>query len=88
METGYKLFKKEVIDEINIDSADFSVEAELTAKILKKGIAILEMPISYSARSYAQGKKIKWIHGLLSLWTLIKYRFTPHLIKSRSLGRG
>jgi len=76
METCYKMFKKEVISKIDIKSNDFSVEPELTAKILKnKSLRIYEMPISYYGRNYAEGKKINWTHGFGALWTLLKYRF-------------
>lgn len=76
METCYKMFKKGVIDRINIRSDDFSVEPELTAKILKdKSLRVYEMPISYYGRSYAEGKKISWKHGFGALFALLKYRF-------------
>ena len=77
METCYKMFRKEVIENIHIDSDDFSVEPELTAKICKnKRWRVYELPISYYGRSYAEGKKISWRHGFSALWTLLKYRFT------------
>ena len=77
METCYKMFKKGVIDRINIRSDDFSVEPELTAKILKnKSLRVYEMPISYYGRSYAEGKKISWKHGFGALFALLKYRFS------------
>lgn len=76
METCYKMFKSSVISDINIRSNDFSVEPELTAKILKnKNLRIYEMPISYYGRNYAEGKKINWVHGFGALWALLKYRF-------------
>lgn len=76
METCYKMFKKSVIDAIRIKSKDFSVEPELTAKILKnKNLRIYEIPISYYGRNYAEGKKISWKHGFGALWSLLKYRF-------------
>ena len=76
METCYKMFKKEVIANINIRSNDFSVEPELTAKVLKnKNLRIYEMPISYYGRNYTEGKKINWTHGFGALWALLKYRF-------------
>jgi glycosyltransferase involved in cell wall biosynthesis len=76
METCYKMFKKSVIDKISIKSNDFSVEPELTAKILKnKALRVYEIPISYYGRTYAEGKKISWKHGFGALWTLLKYRF-------------
>jgi len=75
METCYKMFRKEVIENIRIESDDFSVEPELTAKICKnKQWRIYEIPISYYGRSYAEGKKITWKHGFAALWTLLKYR--------------
>jgi glycosyltransferase involved in cell wall biosynthesis len=77
METCYKMFKSDVISGIEIKSDDFSVEPELTAKILKKkNLRIYEMPISYYGRNYAEGKKINWTHGFGALWALLKYRFT------------
>jgi glycosyltransferase involved in cell wall biosynthesis len=77
METCYKMFRKSVIETIRIDSDDFSVEPELTAKICKnKQWRVYELPISYYGRSYAEGKKISWRHGFSALWTLLKYRFT------------
>ena len=76
METCYKMFRKEVLETIRIESDDFSVEPELTAKICKnKRWRIYELPISYYGRSYAEGKKITWVHGISALWTLLKYRF-------------
>ncbi len=77
METCYKMFRKSVIDNIKIKSNDFSVEPELTAKILKnKSLRVYEIPISYYGRTYAEGKKISWMHGFGALWTLLKFRFT------------
>ncbi len=76
METCYKMFRKSVIDNIKIRSNDFSVEPELTAKILKnKALRVYEIPIAYYGRTYAEGKKISWKDGLGALWTLLKYRF-------------
>ncbi|MDD5428196.1 MAG: glycosyltransferase family 2 protein [Candidatus Omnitrophica bacterium] len=76
METCYKMFKKSVIDDIRIRSNDFSVEPELTAKILKnKALRVYEVPISYYGRTYAEGKKISWKHGFGALWALLKFRF-------------
>jgi len=76
METCYKMFKKDVIAGIRIKSNDFSVEPELTAKVLKnKSLRIYEMPISYYGRNYAEGKKINWTHGIGALWAILKYRF-------------
>ncbi len=76
METCYKMFRKSVSDRIAIKSNGFSVEPELTAKILKnRNLRVYEMPISYYGRTYAEGKKISWKHGFGALWALLKYRF-------------
>jgi glycosyltransferase involved in cell wall biosynthesis len=76
METCYKMFRASVLATIRIESDDFSVEPELTAKICKnKHWRVYELPISYYGRSYAEGKKISWKHGFSALWTLLKYRF-------------
>lgn len=76
IETCYKMFRKEVIDGITIRSNDFSVEPEITAKLLKnKSLRIYEIPISYYGRTYAEGKKISWKHGFGALWAILKYRF-------------
>ena len=75
METGYKVFKKEVIKGLDIKSKDFMVEAEITAKVFKKKLKVYEVPISYYGRSYSEGKKIRWYHGISAIWALIKYKF-------------
>ena len=75
METGYKLFTREAFDGITIKSDRFNFEPEITAKILKKGMRIYEVPISYAGREFSEGKKITWRDGFVALWTLIKYRF-------------
>ncbi|MBN1288225.1 MAG: glycosyltransferase family 2 protein [Actinobacteria bacterium] len=75
METCYKLFTKETLEDISIRSNGFDVEPEITAKLLKKGIRIYEVPISYAGREYYEGKKITWKDGVLALWALLKYRF-------------
>lgn len=75
METCYKVFKAGVIKNINLKSERFEFEPEITAKLLKKGYRIDEVPISYQCRAYEEGKKITWKDGLAALWYLIKYRF-------------
>lgn len=75
METGYKLFHREVLKQIVINSNRFDFEAEITAKILRKRIPIIEVPISIKPRTYEEGKKIGWKDGVGAIWTLIKYRF-------------
>ena len=76
METGYKLFSRDAINGININAKRFDFEAEFTAKIIKKGIKIYEVPIKINPRGYDEGKKITWKDGLLALLVLFKYRFT------------
>jgi glycosyltransferase involved in cell wall biosynthesis len=75
METCYKLFEREVLDGINLRSSRFDFEPEVTAKVLRKGIRIYEVPISYTGREVGEGKKITWRDGVVALWTLVKYRF-------------
>ena len=76
METCYKLFRRETIQGIRIECNRFNFEPEVTAKILKRGLRIVEVPISYSGRSFSEGKKITWRDGFSAVWALIKYRFT------------
>ena len=77
METCYKMFRSEVIRQIRIQSDDFSVEPEITAKIFKnRRLRVYEMPISYYGRTYEEGKKISWKHGIGAVAALIRYRFT------------
>ena len=73
METCYKLFKREVIQSITIEENRFGVEPEITAKIAKKGCAIYEVGISYSGRTYEEGKKIGWQDGVRAIWCILKY---------------
>jgi glycosyltransferase involved in cell wall biosynthesis len=76
METCYKMFTREVIRQIHIRSDDFSVEPEITAKIFKnRRLRVYEMPISYYGRTYDEGKKISWRHGIGAVLALIRYRF-------------
>ncbi|OGC70086.1 glycosyl transferase [candidate division WWE3 bacterium RIFOXYC1_FULL_39_7] len=75
METCYKLMPGDFVRSLNIKSARFDFEPEITAKILKAGLRIKEVPISYKGRSHNQGKKITWKDGIGALTTLIKFRF-------------
>jgi glycosyltransferase involved in cell wall biosynthesis len=77
METCYKLFPRSTIQSIPIECNRFNFEPEITAKILKRGLRIVEVPISYAGRSFSEGKKITWRDGFAAMWTLVKYRFTP-----------
>lgn len=76
METGYKVFRKEVIRNINLRAKRFDFEPEITAKILKKGYKITEVPIDFMGRKFNEGKKITWKDVVKALYYLIKYRFT------------
>ena len=73
METGYKAFRKKVFEAITIESNRFGFEPEITAKVAKKGFRIYEVPISYSGRSYQEGKKITWKDGVKAIFTVLKY---------------
>ena len=75
MECCYKMMRRDVVERIIIKSNRFGVEPELTAKISKAGWRIYEVGISYSGRTYNEGKKITWRDGLAAIWTIIKYRF-------------
>lgn len=75
METGYKVFRKEVIKSINLKANRFDFEPEITAKILRKGYKIYEVPISFVGRKFEEGKKITWVDGVKAAYYLIKYRF-------------
>jgi glycosyltransferase involved in cell wall biosynthesis len=77
METCYKLFDRSVIEGITIDSNRFDFEPEITAKVLRRGYRIYEVPISYNGREFDEGKKITWKDGFGALKTLLKYRFVP-----------
>ncbi|MFA5876193.1 MAG: glycosyltransferase family 2 protein [Candidatus Margulisiibacteriota bacterium] len=75
METCYKLMPAGLIKNIHLRANRFDFEPEITAKILKSGHKILEIPISYDSRTFAEGKKISWKDGFAAIWALIKYRF-------------
>ncbi len=75
METGYKLFRKEVVAGMTLRANRFDFEPEFTAKILKRKCNLVEVPIPFYPRHYAQGKKIRTGDAFIALWTLIKYRF-------------
>ncbi len=75
METGYKVFRKEVLEGINLKARRFDFEPEITAKIMKKGCKIVEVPIGFTARKFEEGKKITWRDGIKALFYLVRYRF-------------
>ena len=76
METGYKIFPKKAVEGMNLQARGFDFEPEITAKLLKRGYRILEIPITTTPRGYKEGKKLNALRdGTLALWTLLKYRF-------------
>ncbi len=75
METGYKVFKREMIKDIPLRAHRFDFEPEFTAKILKRKFRLYEVPIAFYPRDYSEGKKIKMWDAFEALWALIKYRF-------------
>lgn len=74
METCYKAIDAKVLKELNLKSSNFNIEPEITIKILKKGYKIYEVPISYDAREYNQGKKINWFDGIKAIWAIVRFR--------------
>ena len=75
METGYKVFRREVVDGMKLRSKRFDFEPEFTAKALKRKYHIYEVPISFNPRDYSQGKKVGLKDAFEAVWTLLKYRF-------------
>ena len=75
METGYKVFKRELIKDIPLRANRFDFEPEFTAKILKRNIRIFEVPITFNPRDYSEGKKIRMKDAFEAFWALLKYRF-------------
>jgi len=79
METCYKLFDRQVIEGLTIQSDRFDFEPEITAKVLRRGYRIYEVPISYNGREFHEGKKITWKDGFGALRALVKFRFAGHV---------
>jgi glycosyltransferase involved in cell wall biosynthesis len=77
METGYKVFRREVVERMRLRENDFRIEPEITAHVLKDpALRVYEMPIAYYGRSYDEGKKITWRDGFAAIATLLRCRFT------------
>jgi glycosyltransferase involved in cell wall biosynthesis len=76
METGYKVFRRDLIKDLPLRAKRFDFEPEFTAKVLKRKYRIFEVPITFNPREYSQGKKIKMGDAFIALWTLIRYRFS------------
>ena len=75
METGYKLFRREIAQNMTLHARGFEFEPEFTSKILKRKVRIYEVPITFNPRDYSEGKKIKMKDAFIAMWTLFKYRF-------------
>ena len=73
METGYKVFRSEILKGIKIESKRFGFEPEVTAKVAKTGCRVFEVPISYWGRDYSEGKKIGWKDGFAAIYWILKY---------------
>ena len=65
----------EVLNELSLCSNGFNIEPEITAKIIRKGHNIIEVPIKYTGRSFKEGKKINWKHGIQAIWALFYWKF-------------
>jgi dolichol-phosphate mannosyltransferase len=74
--TGYKVVRTSLLRELRLESEGFEFCAEVTAKLLRRGVRICEVPISYRPRSWAEGKKIRWYDGIVAVGTLVRYRFS------------
>jgi glycosyltransferase involved in cell wall biosynthesis len=77
METCYKVFRKEIVSDLSLRENRFGFEPEITAKISKMNCRIYEVGVSYSGRTYAEGKKIDWKDGLWAIWCILKYNLLP-----------
>ncbi len=75
METCYKAFRREVVEGMHLRANGFDFEPEFTAKVLKQGIRIYEVPISYNGREWSEGKKIAWTDAFIATWVLLRCRF-------------
>ncbi len=78
METCYKVFTREVSDQLHLKARGWGFDPEITAQILLTGKRIYEIPIAYNGREFNEGKKISWKDGFTVLWTLLKYRITGY----------
>jgi glycosyltransferase involved in cell wall biosynthesis len=74
METCYKVFTRRIADGLDIQQLRWGIDPEITAKILRQGVRIYEVPVAYAGREMWEGKKISWRDGFVVLWTLLRYR--------------
>ena len=86
METCYKMVRADLLKSIPLKSATFDVEPELAIKLAKRGSRIFEVPISYSGRTYAEGKKIGWKDGVRALWAILKYAVSDRVFSADGHG--
>ena len=77
METCYKLVRRDLLQRLPLTSDRFGFEVEITARLAQAGARIWELPITYSGRTYAEGKKITWRDGMAAFWHIIRYNLTP-----------
>jgi glycosyltransferase involved in cell wall biosynthesis len=91
METCYKVFRREVVRSMTIESKRFGIEPEVTAKVARRGYRVFEVPISYYGRTYEEGKKIGWKDAAAALWTIVRYSLgdteDPHHVGHLTLER-
>jgi glycosyltransferase involved in cell wall biosynthesis len=83
MEIGYKAFRREVLQEITIEENRFGFEPEITAKVARLHCRVYEVGVSYSGRTYAEGKKIGWRDGVYAVWCILKYNLRPASRKNK-----
>ena len=76
METGYKAFRTEVLQSLELRENDFGIEPEITGQICKRKLRIYELPISYYGRTYGEGKNITWRDGFKAIWVLVRVRLS------------
>ena len=81
MECCYKVFRREVIERITLEENRFGIEPELTAKVARLGVRVYEVPVSYSGRTYAEGKKINWKDGVSALRCIVRYNVSSRGVR-------
>ncbi len=75
METGFKIFSKDIYQQLRLSETGFGIEPEINSKLSRmSGIRLVEVPVSYSGRSYKEGKKISWKDGVMAIYYIFKYR--------------
>ncbi len=87
METGYKVFRREVIQAIDLEQERFGFEPEVTVKIARMKLRIYEVGISYYGRTYEEGKKIGWRDGVQALWCILKYSIKSRKVSARAIDK-